>query len=96
MWPLLWEESEALGQTEEAPRHHMPCQPIAKLPGDPESCRGKVQPLGKSTAAKGRFWLRHLFQYQREDQFILTPSEFQQTDLWEFLTWDLRGPMGEM
>lgn len=36
----------------------------------------KVQALGKSTAAKEEFRLRHLFQYQRADQFILSPQNF--------------------
>lgn len=66
----------------------LPCQPTAKLPG------GKVQAPGKALQLKEDFWLRHLFQYQKEDQFILTPSEFQQTDLWEFLTWESQGDAG--
>lgn len=59
------------------------------LPTHSKAARGKrYRPCGKALQLKEDFWLRHLFQYQKEDQFILTPSEFQQTDLWEFLTWE--------
>lgn len=57
------------------------------LPTHSKDARGeRYRPWGKALQLKEDFWLRHLFQYQKEDQIILTPSEFQQTDLWEFLT----------
>lgn len=44
------------------------------LPTDSKGCQGeRYRPWGKGLQLKEDFWLRHLFQYQKEDQFILTP-----------------------
>lgn len=89
-----------MGPDPEVPSHLQKHKSKLALPTHSKAARGKVQAPGKALQVKEDFWLRHLFQYQKEDQFILTPSEFQQTDLWEFLTWesqgDAGGPMGEM
>lgn len=61
------------------------------LPTHSKAAGGGTGPVEKQLKD---FWLRHLFQYQKEDQFILTASEFQQTDLWEFLTWESQGYTG--
>lgn len=75
------------GQTQREPSHLRKHRKQACLANPEQSCQGeRYRPWGKALQLKEDFWLRHLFQYQKEDQIILTPSEFQQTDLWEFLT----------
>jgi hypothetical protein len=45
----------------------------------------------KSMSSFFFFWLRHLFQYQRADQFILTPQNFNRVIYGQFLTWNHKG-----